>query len=623
MEDALEGPPRYARWVDRLWLLPLLAAVASLISARVQGWVPVSDGAVAAVRAADVLRGHMTPLGLPASISEFAPGPQRYHPGPLLFWALAPFTGVFGIQLGTTIGTIAINTAASVGAIRATNRAHRPRLTVLMAVTALLTGITVWGPGHLYDPFNTMLPAITLLCGFVLAWRLFCGDGTMLPWAIVLASFAIQTHVVYAVPLLVTLVPAALVAIGPPRWRPAGAERPSGRRIALSAVLGVFLWSWPAVEALANGGGNIRNLFAGTSGAAVVGVRGAVATFVQVANVPPVQFRSISDATFLHSANVSAVLLGAFAIWLAVRAVRSGDAVLRRLVAVAGLAVVGAALTTMQLPDEPLENAQMTFFKVVVPFTWFALLGSWAETWTLPAKRVRLIRGAALGLAVIVAVEACVPFQIRNGYDIDSWIFDGTTDVSDEIAAALPADQPYRIDARGGTRYLLLLYGVIADLQDRGWDLRVTRERETNYGSWKVADDDEGRTTIVLQDPLVAPPEGGEFVAAYRPEVDEAARAELEAELLRRAKEHGTVRLTSPGQNLLAYTLVDRPGIDDARVQAIQDDPTLLLEEDPSILAALYRNEWVVEPTLPSDLKDEFHRLLGPTAVDIWAVPGG
>jgi hypothetical protein len=621
VEDALEAPPRYARWVGLLWLLPLLPAVASLISAIAQKWVPVSDGAVAAVRAADVVRGHMTPLGLPASISEFTPGPQRFHPGPLLFWALAPFTAVFGIQLGTAIGTIAINTAAAVGAIRATQRAGRPRLTVLMTITAILTGLTIWGPGHLYDPFNTMLPALALLCGFVLAWRLACGDGTMLPWAILVASFAIQTHVVYAVPLLVTLVPAALIAIGPPRWRPAGTQRPSGRRIAASVALGTFLWSWPAADVLANGGGNIRILLAGTRGAAVVGLPGAIATFIQVVNLPPSQFQAITDKTFLHSANLSAVVVGAFAIWLAVRAVRSGDGILRRLVAIAGLAVLAAAFTTMQLPDEPLENAQMVFFKVVVPFTWFALLGSWIETWTVPAKRVRLLRGIALGLAVVAAAEACIPFQIRNGYDIDSWIFDGTTRVSDDIAAALPKDEPYRIDARGGTRYLLLMYGVIADLADRGWDLSVTEERETNYGPWRVASEGSGRTTLVLQDPTVVPPAGGELVASYRPEVDEPARAALEAELLQRAKDNGRVRLTSPGQNLLAYTLTGRPGIDEDRVKAIQADPTLLLDEDPSILAALYRNDWVIEPELPSDLKGEFRRLLGPTQVDVWAVP--
>jgi hypothetical protein len=163
---------------------------------------------------------------------------------------------------------------------------------------------------------------------------------------------------------------------------------------------------------------------------------------------------------------------------------------------------------------------------------------------------------------------------------------------------------------------------VIADLQGRGWDLGVTDERATNYGDWKVMDDRPGLTTLVLQDPLVAPPEGGELIAQYRPEVDEEERDALEAELLERARQHGTVRITSPAQDLLAYTLLGRPGIDQRRVEALQRDPDLLLQEDPSLLAALYRNDWVIEPGIPDDLKADFRRLMGPTAVDVWAVPG-
>lgn len=611
---------RPVRWVI---LLPLLPAVASLASAAAQGWVPVADGAVAAVRAVDVGRGHLPLLGLPATISEFTGGPQRYHPGPLLFMALAPFTWAFGAQAGAAVGAVAVNTAAAMGAIAATARSGRRALTLAMAATTALTGMTVWGPGHLYDPFNTMLPALALLCGFVLAWRLACGDGAMLPWAVLVASFCIQTHVVYALPLACTLGPATLIAVGPKRWRPPDTPRPSRRALAGAAALGVVLWAGPLLEAARNRGGNLRALAGGTGGAAVVGAKGALAALVHLFNLPPVQFTDISDSTFLRAANLSASLVGLGALWLAVTVVRHGHPEVRRLLVVAACAVLGAALTVSALPDEPLKSGQMSFYKAVWPFAWFALVGGWATTWQLRPARARVAGIAVTVLALVLTAQACIPFPIRNDFDPDSWLFDATPQLADDLERTLPHDATYRLTAAGGARYLLLMYGLVAGLDDRGLTVGVDRARVTNFGEHRVIDDRPGLVTLHVQDPAVARPAGGRLVARFRPEVDDAARRELEQDLLERARTHGTVRLTSDGRRYLGDTLLGRAGIGPQEVRRLQEDPSGLLDRPAEELVALYRNFWVIEPALPDDLQAEYVRLLGPTPVDVWAVTGG
>ena len=259
-----------------------------------------------------------------------------------------------------------------------------------MTLATLLTGITVFGPAHLYDPFNTMLPALALLCVFVLAWRLACGDGAMLPWAILAGSLCVQTHVVYALAVLLTVGWAAVVAVGPRRWRPPGTTRPSNRCLAVSGGLTLVLWSAPLLDALRHHGGNLWLLARGTSGAPVVGPKGAVAAALHLANLPPVQFANISDSTFLRGANLSVVATTALGAWLAWRGIRSRDPILRRLLLVALGAAIAALATTSLLPDEPLKGGQMTFFKVVTPFVWLALVGCGVETWHIaPARRRR------------------------------------------------------------------------------------------------------------------------------------------------------------------------------------------------------------------------------------------
>mgnify|MGYP000976195788 CR=1 FL=1 len=183
-----------------------------------------------------------------------------------------------------------------------------------------------------------------------------------------------------------------------------------------------------------------------------------------------------------------------------------------------------------------------------------------------------------------------------------------------------PRSAELRLEAAGGARYLLLLYGMVAAFDSRGRWVGVTEDRASNFGQERVLAGRSGVVTLRIQDPEVAPPAGGRLVARYRPHVDRAARRRLERELLRNAQRSGHVRLTSNGRHLLGDTLLGREGIGPAEVRSLQADPDGLLDLPPDVLASLYRNDWVVDPPLPARLHSDYVRLLGPTAVDVWAV---
>ena len=89
-----------------LVLAPLVAVlVALVVSGRAGGWHPASDVAVEVLRIREVGGRHTPLVGVHS----------RYgwdHPGPVLFWALAPFSWLFGTA-GVLVGVVVLNASPS------------------------------------------------------------------------------------------------------------------------------------------------------------------------------------------------------------------------------------------------------------------------------------------------------------------------------------------------------------------------------------------------------------------------------------------------------------------------------------------------------------------------------
>ena len=89
------------------------------------------------------------------------------HPGPLLFWGLAPFRWRFGTT-GVLVGVVVLNVLAIVGALSSPAGAVACRSWCRGG--AVLTLTWALGPSLLADPWNpwvTVLPCFTFV---LLAW---------------------------------------------------------------------------------------------------------------------------------------------------------------------------------------------------------------------------------------------------------------------------------------------------------------------------------------------------------------------------------------------------------------------------------------------------------------------
>jgi hypothetical protein len=151
-----------------------------------------------------------------------------HHPGPALFYALAlPYRLLGRDGAALAVGVLLIN-AVSIGAMGAL--ARRRGGTGLMLATLVGCGLLLQalGPTFLATPWNvyvTVLPYGALL---FLVWAVVRDERWALPWATVVTSFLVQTHVGYvalAVPLWLGAVAWTVgAAVAERRWAGRGRE---------------------------------------------------------------------------------------------------------------------------------------------------------------------------------------------------------------------------------------------------------------------------------------------------------------------------------------------------------------------------------------------------------------
>jgi hypothetical protein len=248
------GPRRSLSW------LPLAAVIAFpvvLAAARGvhRGYLPVGDNALIEMRARDVLTAHHPWLGTWSSAS-ISSGLDVNHPGPLIFDVLAVPVRLLGAGAGIAFGVAALQTAVVFAIGWCAHRiGGRATAMAVLAVVALL----VWSLGSelLYDPWQPNLLMLPFLLLLVLVWGVVAGRHGMLPWAVLVASFCVQTHLSY-----VFLAPAMLVLAAAMVVR-----RRDHRQLVVAAVVGILAWSQPILEQLfGTGQGNLSRLVASGGG---------------------------------------------------------------------------------------------------------------------------------------------------------------------------------------------------------------------------------------------------------------------------------------------------------------------------------------------------------------------
>ena len=261
-------PAASERLATRLSRVSLLAALLPVVVAAAralhQGWIPVSENALYAIRARDVFSGHVPLIG---TLAGAAGDNLSNQPGALLFDVLAVPVTLLGGGPGVIVGVALINIVSLLGIAFLAHRRGGPLLAC--AATAVAAALCwTMGSTMLFEPWNPHSVLLPFLCFLLLAWSVSCGDAKTLPWLVGVGSLVLQTHLSYVllVPALAGWAVAGLVldlrrAHAVDRQRGRELDRRARRAGAIAAIVFVLCWAQPLIEQFtSDGAGNLTRL---------------------------------------------------------------------------------------------------------------------------------------------------------------------------------------------------------------------------------------------------------------------------------------------------------------------------------------------------------------------------
>jgi hypothetical protein len=257
-------------------LLPVLVVV---LTRWGRHYVPVGDIALIDLRVRDVWS-RAIPLVGPYSRLGWN------HPGPAMFWLIAPLSGLTGRPAWATLVGGALVQGIAVVAVG--RLAWRKGGLVLVAAALALNGLAYGarGPSVLLEAWNPNVTYPFLLVLVLESWCIADGDLALLPATALVATFLVQTHIGY-LPLVAVSVGFGLVAAGLRTRRGvlAGAQlrRPVWWSVAILAVG----WAPPALQEIVHHD-NVAPLFRSLLGnGARLGPRVAAGIFGAEFRPPP------------------------------------------------------------------------------------------------------------------------------------------------------------------------------------------------------------------------------------------------------------------------------------------------------------------------------------------------
>lgn len=186
---------RLAAWISQHGVV-VLAAIVLVVPVVVAGiwallhpWTPAGDWALMELRVRDV--GTDTPLVGPYSRYGWS------HPGPLLFYLLVVPYRLLG-ENGSALlaATALINVACLVGMVVVARRRGGNGLALLTVLAAAFL-LHSLHPGFTWDPWNPYVTLLPFALFLLLAWSVSDGDRAAAPFAAVVGTFLVQSHIGY------------------------------------------------------------------------------------------------------------------------------------------------------------------------------------------------------------------------------------------------------------------------------------------------------------------------------------------------------------------------------------------------------------------------------------------
>jgi hypothetical protein len=561
----------------------ILPIVTATIRAAVEGWVPVGDNGYFAVRARDLFTEHHPLLGTWTSAS-LNTDTNFNNPGPLLFDLLAPAAKLIPGGIGVAVGSALVNCLAVVGIGLVARRRGGPLLGVAaLAVTSALT----WSMGSqlLFDPWQPHSLLLAFLLGLLLIWSLVCGDLRALPWAVLVGSVVIQTHLSYAI-LLAALagwgvVGLALAVVRRRREDPAAwpsLRRRVVRSVGVAALVGALCWSQPLIEQVSKGSdGNLVRL-AGNAATApeTVGPRLGLRIVSSVVALPPFWVRPSFKETLLidrvgEAAGASSqswagpspastvgslgLLTGLLALaWWDAR--RRRDRVSAAALTTAGVALVAATATAVKLPLSTigLPAHQYRWLWPVAAFITLALFTAVLRRFAGDPGTTRGLILGLTGLTVVLAGLNLPEYNAEAGPVADEWAIPVVHELSERIGG-LEGQGTLLLDMHD-VRFAEPWSGwLMVELQRRGIPFVVDDEgMARQLGDARRAGDREVPRILVREgDDALQPPPGAREIALVEgltPAEQDELRA-LRADVARHLEELGEFPLNPRGETAL------------------------------------------------------------------------
>jgi hypothetical protein len=486
--------PRHARTSrDRWWfagaLLLALTPVLAVLAVRVGHHVTLlGDEASIDLRVRDVFTAQ-TPL-----VGTYSRGFN--HPGPLLFWLLAPLSVLSGgAPWATVVGGAVLQgvAIAASGWIAFRRGGLVLGLGVLFALgcaySSFLLGsqfLEAWNPYIAFPFFMLYLLQV---------WSAAIGVRWQVLGAAVVGTLLVQLHIGYVPVVAVTAVWAAAVLVHDRRRREATSDqdRPTWR-----CVLGVtgaamaLLWVVPLVEQATRAPGNLTAIwrhFRDVGG--TVGIARAAGVYAAELHVLPPWLGGSDALGFL-----TGILQPVSAWWLLVgvallavglvAARRSGRRDDRRMLELAAITAVTAIVAIARID---VVLADFLVYWRVVSAVFLVLAAVWAVASWIGIDR-RATARTVLAVLLTVGIAGMFLTRVRDDVWRDRDHVNPIEQSAERLFAAARRSAPHdqRVLVRGlGTTTDGVAQGLIDDLDRHGVDVRVDRDAAFQYGRGRTA----------------------------------------------------------------------------------------------------------------------------------------
>lgn len=605
----------------------VLPAVAQPFRAAADGWFPLGDDAVIAVKADDVFSDHPPLIGMPSTLSnstaEATASERTSHLGPMLFWLLAIPERFGGRGLGVALPVAMLAVAAMVGSVLSVRRRRGDAAAVALAAGIALMLLAL-GRSVLATPWNPYVALLPLLWYLLLAWRVAVGEARALPLFVVAGSFVAQTHVLY-LPIVGAVGVTALVAGWAARrgkargdrgrsWRGAGTRR----SLLGAAIAGAVCWSTVIIDQLFTRDPNVSAvLHAAQVGAAETLGLARVVQLVSRAILFPPLFAGgpVDDDRIVSMSSGSALPVAALAACLGLLAFGAcSTRVARDVQRLAGLAIVaiGAAVWTVAsypLAFPTIATYRLLFLAPLGLFVWFALgavvadIVASSERSTTP-RFDRLRRSAptaSIGVALVVVAVATV--AAMSGPDPNRLEQPAGLAAADSLSAAaasaLDRGAVYELRSVGfSSDEGGIAYGVWRELHRRGFEMRVRPADPYLADHYSSSDATNFLVVGATTSSLTTVDGGGVEVARYVIHLDPPPARERAALVERFADD--LPELTAAGRAAIEGTATQDTSTQDTsteREAVDAEDAALLatLDEGAGDAAALARGDRVLQ----------------------------